>query len=152
MILNHKTLIQILPLIDLYTVYKDHKRLKVFVEKGRECVVCERKGELLLVTKGEQGDIHVDLFTDDFVLMTVDHIVPKSIAKRIGWKKSQTESLLNKQPMCVYCNSRKGNSDITVDEQRTLQTSRPERKTGDEVIRELVFNEGIFNRSLQGVA
>lgn len=152
MILNGNTLIEILPLKDMYTTYKTHRRLTVFVNKGCECVVCGRTGVLLLKTLDKAGGKHVDLYTDDFILMTVDHIVPKKNARQMGWKKSQIEDLLNKQTMCSPCNNYKGHKDITIEEQRSLLTSKPQRKTGDEIIRELVFNEGIFNRSLQGVA
>lgn len=152
MILNGKTLIEILPLSDLYTVYQEHHRLTVFVNKGRGCVVCGREGVLLLKTQEIKGNgIHVDLYTDDFVLMTVDHIVPKKIGKQLGWTKEQIESLLNKQPMCDPCNNHKGHQNVTAEEQRGLLTVEPKRRTGCEIIRELVFNEGIFNKSLEGV-
>lgn len=144
MILNGNTLTEILPLSDLYTVYHEHHRLTVFVHKGRKCVNCDREGVLLLVTEG-RGGIHVDLYTDDFVLMTVDHIVPKKVGRQIGWTKEQIEDLLNKQPMCGPCNWHKGHK--LTQERR----EKPPRINGSEVIRQLVFNEGIFNRELEGV-
>lgn len=150
MILDNRELTTILPLKELYTVYSNHKRLKVFANKGRCCVVCEREGTLLLITVGKNGDRHVDLYTDDFILMTVDHTMPKSIARKLGWTRSEIEALDNKQPMCKYCNSSKGNEVISDEEfkERRMATYVPERKTGVEIIRELVYNQGIFNRSL----
>lgn len=106
MILNGRQLIEILPLSELYTVYRDHERLEVFARKGLYCATCHRRGTLLLVTEekrnkhGNLGQIHVDLYTDDFILMTVDHIVPFSISK--------DDTLENKQPMCEPCNLSKG--------------------------------------------
>ncbi len=140
--LNGGILTEILPLSELYTVYREHHRLTVFVHKGRKCVNCDREGVLLLVTEG-RGGIHVDLYTDDFVLMTVDHIVPKSVGKLMGWTDEEIEDLLNKQPMCEPCNGSKG-CKLTIERRET-----PPRRTGTEVIRQLVFNEGIFNRELE---
>lgn len=150
MILNHRELREILPLKELYTKYKGHKRLKVFANKGRCCIICEREGVLLLVTYGKDGDKHVDLYTEDFVLMTVDHTMPKSIARKLGWTRSEIESLDNKQPMCEQCNGAKGNEVISDEEykERRMKVWQPKRKVGVEVLRELVYNEGIFNRSL----
>jgi 5-methylcytosine-specific restriction endonuclease McrA len=145
MVLNGGTLTTILPLGDLYTVYRDHKRLTVFAQKGRKCVRCGREGVLLLITKG-RGGTHVDLYTDDFILMTVDHIVPKKVARQIGWTRKQIEDILNKQPMCSPCNGKKGHS---LDCGETIDT--PPRHKRQEVISQLVFNESIFSRSLEGV-
>lgn len=150
MILNHRELVEILPLKELYTRYAKHKRLKVFANKGRECIICEREGVLLLVTVGVGGDRHVDLYTEDFVLLTVDHTMPKSIARKLGWTRSEIESLDNKQPMCEQCNGAKGNEVISDEEykERRMKFWQPQRKVGVEIIRELVYNNGIFNREL----
>lgn len=150
MILNGNVLTEVLPLKDLYTVFNEHKRLKVFASKGRCCVICDREGSLLLVTVGKAGDRHVDLYTDDFVLITVDHTLPKSIAKKLGWTRSEIEALDNKQPMCEPCNKGKGNSLISDEEYREerLKQGYPQRIMGVEIIRQLVYNESIFNRSL----
>lgn len=150
MILNHRELTTILPLSDLYSVYFNHKRLKVFAKKGRKCIICDREGSLLLITVGKGGDRHVDLYTDDFVLMTVDHTMPKSIARKLGWTRSEIESLDNKQPMCEPCNGGKGNKTISDEEYREQKQryGTPRKRVGVEIIRTLVYNKGIFNRSL----
>lgn len=106
------------------------------------CVNCGRVGVLLLITVDNGGRKHVDLYTDDFVLMTVDHTVPKKIGRELGWPTQAIESLDNKECMCSPCNGGKGCS---------LETKRketPPRRTGVEVIRQLVFNENIFSREL----
>lgn len=150
MILYNRELIEILPLSDLYRVYGNHKRLEVFAHKGRECVTCDREGTLLLKTRAGDGAIHIDLYTDDFVMMTVDHITPKSIGKLLGWARRKIEDLTNKQPMCIDCNSAKGNSTISTHDFRMkrLQYGYPRKKVGKEVIRQLVGNNNIFDRSL----
>lgn len=142
MILNGRTLIEILPLVELYTVFDEHHRLETFVHKGRECVTCGREGVLLLVTVEKNGKRHVDLYTEDFVLMTVDHELPKA--------KGGLDILSNKQPMCEPCNHAKG-SQLISNEQHALnrlRNGRPQLRTGVEVIRSLVHNEGIFNKTL----
>lgn len=140
--LNGRVLAEALPLRDLYEVYSEHSRLKVFAQKGRECVVCGREGVLLLVTESIRGNKHVDLYTEDFILMTVDHINPYSLSK--------DDTLSNKQPMCDPCNNKKGNKQITVEQMRELVGKRI--KTGytkkDTVVRMLARNNNIFNRTL----
>lgn len=101
-------IVKILPFGLLYTRYKDHRRLTVFVNKGLECVhpECTRKAELLVVAQESQHlghptkGLHVDLYTKDMHLMNVDHIIPKC--------QNGGEELENKQPMCEYHNSKKG--------------------------------------------
>ncbi len=150
MILNHRELTTILPLKELYTRYAGHKRLKVFAEKGRKCIICDREGNILVITVGKAGDRHVDLYTDDFILMTVDHTMPKSIARKLGWTKTEIESLNNKQPMCEHCNGAKSNEVISDEEykERRMKHWIPKRRVGVELIRQFVYNENIFDRSL----
>jgi 5-methylcytosine-specific restriction endonuclease McrA len=149
MIIGHKnTLITVLPLIDLYEVYNEHRRLKVFVHKGRECVVCGREGVLLLQTEGPDGRKHIDLYTEDFILMTVDHIYPRKQARRDGLKPQFIESLENKQTMCEPCNGHKGSKQLTVEEQRKNLQKQRKLRTGPELIRAFVQNNGIFDRKL----
>jgi len=45
----------------------------------------------------DNGGIHIDLYTADLTLMTVDHIIPKSFGGDM--------SLDNLRPMCRPCNS-----------------------------------------------
>jgi len=95
--------IEVLPFSDLYDMYGEHKRLSVFAKKGLKCANpnCKKVATHLIVTKDHGGGRHVDVVDDEFKLMNVDHIVPKS--------KGGDESLDNKQPMCEYHNSLKSN-------------------------------------------
>lgn len=91
-------------------LYRDHRRLTVFYNKGYCCAVpdCPREGYYLIAARQERGGgIHIDVYTKDFHLMTVDHILPKS--------KGGGEELENKQPMCAYHNTKKGNEIISND-------------------------------------
>lgn len=89
-----------LPLSDLHEVYNNHRRLKVFADKGRECVRCGLVGTRLIIGEDLYGGMHVDLYTDDLIMMTVDHIHPKS--------KGGSNDLSNLDPMCGPCNFAKG--------------------------------------------
>jgi hypothetical protein len=91
--------IKILPLKHLKTKYSRHRRLKTFHIKGLNCVSCPKKGKYLIATKDRNGSIHIDLYTNDFELMTVDHIKPKSLGG--------TYDIENLDPMCQTCNSEK---------------------------------------------
>jgi len=94
------TPVVVLPISDLKK-YKQHKRLKVFYHKGLQCVSCPTKGEYLIKAKDRYGNNHIDIYSKDFQLMTIDHIKPKS--------KGGTYHIDNLDPMCQKCNSAKGN-------------------------------------------
>ena len=84
--------------------------LKVFAIHGCRCVRCGREGNRLIAWEDRGGGIHVDLFSHDKngpVLMNRDHIIPRS--------KKGPNTDWNYQPMCVNCNSRKGNNETTED-------------------------------------
>lgn len=89
--------------------FKNHSRLQVFFHKGCACVTpgCTNIGERVVRSIDSQGGVHWDLFTSDMILMTVDHIHPKSRGGR--------NELANYQPMCQVCNSLKGNRLITLE-------------------------------------
>lgn len=79
-----------------------HRRIHVFHFKGVVCAVkdCKRQGYYVIAGRDRSGGVHIDLYTKDFVLMTVDHIHPRS--------KGGSDELYNKQPMCEPCNTKKG--------------------------------------------
>lgn len=91
--------LKILPMADLHIKYSRHKRLKTFDAKGLKCVRCTREGKYLIAAKDKGGAIHLDIYTKDFELMTVDHIKPKS--------KGGTYDIKNLDPMCCFCNTKK---------------------------------------------
>ena len=100
--------IDILPIKELDFYGKiEHRRLKVFHAQGTKCVnpACNRIGTKLLINeltlKKGSKQIHVDVFTSDNILMTVDHIIPIS-------KGGDELDMSNLQIMCTKCNSKKG--------------------------------------------
>lgn len=154
MLLRHgRELIGFLPLEELHSTYAYHSRLQVFAEKGLECATCDRVGAFLIlsrenvskraVKRGSVGRVHVDLYTEDFVLMTVDHIVPKYIARQNGWTKLMIECLDNKQPMCDDCNNGKGHKIVSDEEQlaRKQKLKRQSRRIeGHDALLEIIPN------------
>jgi 5-methylcytosine-specific restriction endonuclease McrA len=103
--------VKVLPLEFLNSDYaRRHRRLSVFAFKGVRCSVpnCPHEGAFLLESeqrnkKGEVQGIHIDLYTKNFALMTVDHHVAKS--------QGGNDHLDNKFPMCSKHNSKKGSQD-----------------------------------------
>jgi len=90
--------------IDGYDVYKRSLRYKTFIEKGYKCVCCGRVGAYYALECDEVANpnrAHFNLYSDDDVLMTKDHILPKS--------KGGKDAIENMQTMCTICNGSKGN-------------------------------------------
>lgn len=109
-------------LADLHERFGEHKRLKVFRIKGTSCVTCDATGVRLVRTQSVHRETghhhdheHVDVYTEDWVLMTVDHIIPRS--------KGGNNSMRNKQPMCIRCNGTKADKLITNEEVILLRRS-----------------------------
>lgn len=85
------------------------KRLQLFKEKGVDCVSCGAKGVFFAIEhEYRRKYCHLNLYAmdseGDEVLMTKDHILPKS--------KGGSESLKNLQPMCKPCNELKSDTII----------------------------------------
>lgn len=79
-------------------------RLDTFHEKGLICATCSNTGAYfsLETQVGDQAKLHLNLYTIDGILMTKDHILPKS--------KGGKDHISNMQTMCYYCNQKKGDS------------------------------------------
>lgn len=117
---------QILPLTNLeskkevftvgnkdYEVKMKSDRFEVF-KKNCNCVICGLEGKYMILDKEgtESAKPHFNLYGEedgDYVLMTKDHIVPKS--------KNGSNNINNFQTMCSVCNNIKGN-----DESITFET------------------------------
>jgi hypothetical protein len=78
------------------------KSLKFFIKKGVKCVKCGCEGKYIGKNKQKVWAI----YTEDYVQLTRDHIVPIS--------KGGTNKLENLQTMCEYCNRLKSHIDNTV--------------------------------------
>lgn len=84
-------------------------RMRMFKHLGTKCVCCGLEGSFFRKEKlSKDISFHLNLYGIDKngneVLMTKDHIFPKSLGGK--------DHLSNMQPMCVVCNTLKGNSII----------------------------------------
>ena len=83
------------------------QRYQTFFTKGCNCVVCGIKGSFFAKerTTGSNEAFHLNLYAvnenGEEVLMTKDHIIPKS--------KGGKNTIDNYQTMCCKCNFEKGN-------------------------------------------
>lgn len=88
-----------------FTFNVDSLRLDTFRETGLECATCKNTGayfslESQVGAVGDQAKPHLNLYSIDGILMTKDHIFPKS--------KGGKDHISNMQTMCYYCNQKKG--------------------------------------------
>lgn len=75
--------------------------LQVFCEKGTKCVKCGVEGGYFAAEESGINKAVLNLYTNDDVLMTKDHIIPKSYGGG--------NYISNYQPMCKICNNKKAN-------------------------------------------
>jgi hypothetical protein len=81
------------------------ERLKTFKIKGCNCIKCGIKGAYFHKERGHKDELyHLNLYgineKGEEVLMTKDHIIPKS--------KGGKDYIDNYQTMCCCCNTEKG--------------------------------------------
>lgn len=89
------------------TIKGNSHRYQTFFTKGLRCVCCGIEGQYFAKEKsGKDKSYHLNLYAVDDdgneVLMTKDHIIPKS--------KGGKDHISNYQTMCEACNFAKGNS------------------------------------------
>lgn len=92
-------------IVEGHDVYTTSLRYKTFIEKGYKCVCCGRTGAYYALEKAQGGKLnraHFNLYSEDDVLMTKDHILPKS--------KGGADCIENMQTMCTVCNRAKGSN------------------------------------------
>lgn len=117
-----------------YMVRMNSDRYFVF-QKNRVCVACGLEGTKMVldINPGDQSP-HFNLYGEEhgrLVLMTKDHIVPKS--------KGGLDSLDNYVCMCCICNNLKGAYDLTHDQiHRLRKLYKNEDKLPRKELRELI--------------
>lgn len=82
--------------------YNQRGNLRFFSRNGTKCISCDEKAEFIIVARCRSGYEIPRLFTKDMYMLTVDHIVPRSLGG--------TNNPRNKQTMCSFCNQNKADS------------------------------------------
>lgn len=123
-------------------VFEEHRRLRVFVHKGISCVTpnCQHVGSRLIFSRDKQGGGHWDLFTDDLILMTIDHIVARS--------NGGSNELENLQPMCSRCNTTKGKQKINLDELALQMVDYTKKKEAKKIARKEAYYQKILAKKI----
>ena len=105
-----KTLInakQNIVIIDGFSIRKNEK-YAFFLEQGLKCRCCKRHVEYVTVSRVKKtGYYHLSFHLADDTILTIDHIVPKSI----GGENDSS----NFQALCEICNRKKGERIIKYD-------------------------------------
>lgn len=107
--------------VEGHDVYTTSLRYKTFIEKGYKCVCCGRTGAYYALEKSHGSNLkraHFNLYSDDDVLMTKDHIWPKS--------KGGMDCIENMQTMCTICNVNKGS--VVPDEYVPSEAQKKKKK------------------------
>jgi hypothetical protein len=112
--------------------YKDHRRLKVFYEKGIKCCECGIEATKIVHGRDRRGNIHIDICTDDYFPLTIDHILPKS--------KGGSNYINNLRTMCSDCNEKRGNDETIPHKGNEIgNIDRTPIKVGD-----IVYNKNTY--------
>jgi len=77
------------------------ERINNLIKLGNKCVSCGLEGDHFKITVDGNGGEHLDMYSSDGTMMTIDHIIPVS---KGGLKKC----ISNMQTMCKVCNEIKG--------------------------------------------
>jgi hypothetical protein len=109
---NGRFLVAEIP-IEHLAIYSEGHKLAVFYNKGTECICCGDAGVHLAVTTDKNGESRwIELYTSEWIVLTVDHILPKA--------QGGLNEMDNYQPMCRWCNSIKSDHDWTIEELRQI--------------------------------
>jgi hypothetical protein len=72
-----------------------------FLDLGTTCISCGKEGVKFCLVRRIDNSLFWNLFSADEMLMTIDHIIPRSMGGTLDRK--------NIQPMCRQCNEYYGN-------------------------------------------
>lgn len=81
-------------------------RMRVFQAHGTVCAHCGEKGTHFAVERAEMSDDirqwHFNLYSDNGIMLTFDHVMPKS--------KGGANTIENAQTLCYPCNQEKADT------------------------------------------
>ena len=81
------------------------KKARIFQRDNYRCQICGKKLKMDKADTMTQKKPHPQA-------PTIDHIIPISIAKKMGWSKKEINAEKNLQSACFMCNVKKGNRPI----------------------------------------
>ena len=109
---NGRYLVAELP-IEHLAMYSEGHKLAVFCQIGTACACCGDPGIHLALTANKNGEQQwIELYTADWTVMTIDHILPKA--------QGGKNEIENYQPLCRWCNNIKSDHDWTAEELRQV--------------------------------
>lgn len=89
------------------------------LKNSQVCVECGIRGNVFVLERANKREPHISLYgvndKEELILMTADHIIPKSLGG--------TGAMSNLQTMCKICNETKGNGIV-----KDRDPSRPTRR------------------------
>lgn len=108
-----------------YNISMNQVRM-LLMKQTQKCACCEIEGAYFWLEKNGCFSPHFNLYGHGHepeesgrpILMTMDHITPKS--------KGGLTTLKNVQLLCSRCNALKGNDDISLEELRQRRKTKPE--------------------------
>lgn len=138
---NHKfRLKKELPINQLGKIAENNKRLRLYVNKGINCVKCGIECNRLILAKGSGESLHWDLYDEDLtVMLTNGHIIPKS--------KGGGSRIENLRPLCHLCNDSEGNRlNHLLNEENFhyLKNKKVARQSGN------AFQDGSYRATIKG--
>lgn len=77
------------------------KRFSTILQLEDHCVSCQMPVSYAALGRDAGGNLHWDLYSEQGVMMTIDHILPRSLGG--------PDHISNYQTMCRFCNFEKGN-------------------------------------------
>jgi hypothetical protein len=92
-------------------MYRNYGRLGIIIKRGASCECCLKEAKHFVLVQRNTKHKTFALFTEDWVELTKDHIVPKYL----GGKNVSS----NYQVLCMYCNKIKGCSNMNIQELRS---------------------------------
>lgn len=110
--------------VEGFNVYRQSLRYATFYQQGTKCVCCGREGAYFKLEADRKGASastrrHFNLYTEDGILMTKDHIRPRKLGGE--------DTIDNLQPMCEICNQLKGSKyDIEIPTVVGVRVNNPE--------------------------
>ena len=111
MLSNGEDVIAELPL-EHYVMYSNYNRVGKIIRLGSSCLCCgkDAKHFLLIRDKSTPKGGRFALYTEDYIELTIDHIIPRFNGGK--------DKMSNYQVLCLFCNRTKGSTDMSIEDLR----------------------------------